>query len=108
MKKRLKKLTAVLLTVTLVLSIFTIVPFSAEAAETDAASVAAGDMVTVYFINAYQWQDVYVYTWEPELSSWPGQRMTYVREEAGTGADIYKATINKNSEGVVFSNGSST
>ena len=61
------------------------------------------DMITVYFVNSPGWQTVKIYTWgDHHVGNWPGMQMSFVRKEATTGYDIYKAKIPAPVDGIVI------
>ena len=49
---------------------------------------------SVYFVNAEKWTAVNIYTWSPNVASWPGVAMTKEAEQLG-GYDVYSYTIEK-------------
>ena len=49
---------------------------------------------TVYFVDAYKWGSVNIYTWTPEVKTWPGQAMTKEAEQIA-GYDVYSYTVEK-------------
>ena len=61
---------------------------------------------TVYFVNAQDWEKVCIYTWTPEIGTWPGKEMTKEAEQIG-GKDVYSYTIEKGTTfvGLNFNNG---
>ena len=89
-----KRLVSLVLVMVMVLSIFTIVPFSAGAADTK----------TVYFQNNWMWTDVKVYYWDSSNNAlsaqWPGDTAQVVGND-GT-YDIYAATVPSNVGGIIF------
>lgn len=130
----LKKSISIILSMALILSIFTIIPVSSSAKEVTAESeitdetasceadiefveeeigaqertindTGTSNMITVYFINTLNWSSVYIYTWSPELTSWPGIPMTFVRNDDNSGRAIYSAKIDPSVDGIVFNNG---
>ena len=52
------------------------------------------EYVSVYFINTVKWSAVNIYTWSPEVKSWPGVAMTKEAEQIG-GFDVYSYTVEK-------------
>ena len=63
--------------------------------------------VTIYFTDALSWGTVKCYYWHgSKNNSWPGQDMTYVRNNS-MGQPIYKLTVPAGAS-VVFNNGSGT
>ena len=88
-----KKLVSLLLVFVMVLSVFTIVPFTASAADTK----------TVYFQNNWMWTDVKVYYWgssSTNSAGWPGDTPQLVGND-GT-YDIYAATVPTDITGIIF------
>lgn len=67
------------------------------------------DMITVYFTNNQNWGDVYAYTWggTTNTSSWPGNKMTYVKTNE-YGESVYKMEIAADVSGLIFTNGNGT
>ena len=61
---------------------------------------------TVYFVNAQDWEKVCIYTWTPEIGTWPGKEMTKEAEQI-VGKDVYSYTIEKGTTfvGLNFNNG---
>lgn len=61
---------------------------------------------TVYFVNAQDWEKVCIYTWTPEIGTWPGKEMTKEAEQIG-GKDVYSYTVEKGTTfgGLNFNNG---
>lgn len=49
---------------------------------------------SVYFVNVNGWAAVNIYTWSPEVASWPGVAMTKEAEQLG-GYDVYSYTVEK-------------
>ena len=49
---------------------------------------------TVYFVVSSGWGRVNIYTWIPEVKSWPGLAMTKEAEQIG-GKDVYSYTVEK-------------
>ena len=88
-----KKLVSLLLVLVMMLSAFTIVPFTASAADTK----------TVYFQNNWMWTDVKVYYWgssSTNSAGWPGDTPQLVGND-GT-YDIYAATVPTDITGIIF------
>ena len=52
------------------------------------------EYVSVYFINTVKWSAVNIYTWSPEVKTWPGVAMTKEAEQIG-GFDVYSYTVEK-------------
>ena len=93
-----KKLVSLVLALTMVLSIFTIVPFS--------ASADTGN--TVYLINSANWSNVHAYTWTTnggESAAWPGNLMTNTGQKSSNGADIYSITVDSAYDNIIFNCG---
>ena len=89
-----KRLVSLLLAVIMVMSVFAIVPVTANAADT----------TTVYFQNNWMWTDVNVYYWfnggAQNNGAWPGQPAQKFGND-GT-YDIYSVTLPTGVEGVIF------
>ena len=88
-----KRLVSFVLVLVMVLSIFSIVPFSAGAAGTK----------TVYFQNNWMWTDVKVYYWgssSTNSAAWPGDTPQLAGND-GT-YDIYAATVPSDVAGIIF------
>ena len=49
---------------------------------------------SVYFVNVNGWAAVNIYTWSPNVASWPGVAMTKEAEQLG-GYDVYSYTVEK-------------
>ena len=49
---------------------------------------------SVYFINVKNWTAVNIYTWSPEIGTWPGKAMTK-EENQIAGYDVYSYTVEK-------------
>ena len=64
------------------------------------------EMITVYFVNNYEWSKVYAYAWGGSVttSTWPGDAMEYVGTNASN-QKIYKIPIAGDSTGLIFNNG---
>ena len=63
----------------------------------DEALVKLGQPIeyeTVYFVDAYKWGSVNIYTWQPEVKTWPGVAMTKETEQIA-GYDVYSYTVEK-------------
>ena len=62
---------------------------------------------TLYFSNNNYWSKVYYYVWDESIikTSWPGDNMTYVRQNS-YGQDIYKCTFPNKYKNIIFNNGS--
>ena len=63
---------------------------------------------SVYFVDNQDWGQVNIYTWTPEVGTWPGVPMTKEAEQLA-GYDVYSYTVEKGTSfgGVIFNNGSS-
>ena len=61
---------------------------------------------TVYFVDASGWGSANIYTWSPEVKSWPGLAMTKEAEQIG-GKDVYSYTVEKGTSfgGMLFNGG---
>lgn len=64
------------------------------------------EMITVYFVNNYEWGSVYAYAWGGSVttSTWLGDAMEYVGTNASN-QKIYKISIAGDSTGLIFNNG---
>ena len=64
------------------------------------------EMITVYFVNNYEWSKVYAYAWGGSVttSTWPGDAMEYVGMDVSN-QKIYKISIASDSTGLLFNNG---
>lgn len=67
------------------------------------------DTNTIYFSNNNNWDNVYAYTWggTTNTSSWPGDKMKYVKTNE-FGEAIYKIEIASDVSGLIFNNGNGT
>lgn len=65
------------------------------------------DMVTVYFTDNNNWENIYAYTWggEKNTSAWPGDKTTYVGLNE-FGQKVYKVEVASDVKGLIFNNGS--
>ena len=63
---------------------------------------------SVYFVDNQGWGKANIYTWTPEVGTWPGVAMTKEAEQLA-GYDVYSYTVEKGTSfgGVIFNNGSS-
>ncbi len=93
-----KRLVSLLLAVIMVMSVFAIIPVTANAADTN----------TVYLINSAGWSNVHAYAWNTGASDqnaeWPGQAM----QSAGThssGAQMYSITFPSAYQNIIFNGG---
>ena len=61
----------------------------------------------VYFVNNQSWGKVNIYTWSPEVGTWPGTAMTKEVEQLA-GYDVYSYKVEKGTSfgGMLFTNGS--
>ena len=64
---------------------------------------------SVYFVNVDGWKSVKIYTWSPELGTWPGIDMKKETETIG-GKEVWSHTEMKGTSfgGVVFNDGNGT
>ena len=64
---------------------------------------------SVYFVNVDGWSSVKIYTWSPEVGTWPGIDMKKETETIG-GKEVWSHTEMKGASfgGVIFNNGSGT
>ena len=62
---------------------------------------------SVYFVDNQGWGKANIYTWTPEVGTWPGVAMTKEAEQLA-GFDVYSYTVEKGTSfgGVIFNNGS--
>ena len=60
---------------------------------------------SVYFVNNQGWENVNIYTWQPEVGGWPGVAMTKEAEQLA-GFDVYSYTVEKGTAfgGMLFNN----
>ena len=70
---------------------------------------AQSNTITVYFTDAQNWGNAYVYYWGGESSTdWPGMKMTFV-ETNGSYQNVYKASIPSDVTAIIFNgNGNQT
>ena len=63
----------------------------------------------VYFINTNSWAAVKIYTWTPEVATWPGEAMTKETEQIA-GFDVYSYKVVKGTTfgGIKFSDNGGT
>jgi hypothetical protein len=85
-----KILIALLLVFTMMMSIVTVSSFAAE-----------GETVTIYFQNNWLWSNVSVHYWGDGETSWPGNPMTLVGQDA-EGYEVYSAEIPAGVTGIVI------
>ena len=78
----------------------------ATIADVEAALAAPIEYESVYFINTNDWAAVNIYTWTPEVGSWPGVAMTKEAEQIA-GKDVYSYTVEKGTTfgGIKFNEG---
>ena len=75
--------------------------------EAEAQLVKPVEYEYVYFVNVQAWNKVNIYTWTPEVGTWPGVAMTKeVEQLAGYDVYSYKAEKGTSFGGVIFNNGS--
>ena len=62
---------------------------------------------SVYFVDNQGWGKANIYTWTPEVGTWPGVAMTKEAEQLA-GFDVYSYTVEKGTTfgGIIFNNGS--
>ena len=77
--------------------------------EAEAKLAAPVEYESVYFVNNLGWSKVNIYTWTPEVGSWPGVAMTKEAEQLA-GYDVYSYTVEKGTTfgGMLFNNTSGT
>jgi hypothetical protein len=75
--------------------------------EAEAKLAAPVEYESVYFVDNQGWGKVNIYTWTPEVGTWPGVAMTKEAEQLA-GYDVYSYTVEKGTSfgGVIFNNGS--
>ena len=76
--------------------------------EAEAKLAAPAEYESVYFVDNQGWGKANIYTWTPEVGTWPGVAMTKEAEQLA-GYDVYSYTVEKGTSfgGVIFNNGSS-
>ena len=76
--------------------------------EAEAKLAAPVEYESVYFVDNQGWGKANIYTWTPEVGTWPGVAMTKEAEQLA-GYDVYSYTVEKGTSfgGVIFNNGSS-
>ena len=76
--------------------------------EAEAKLAAPAEYESVYFVDNQGWGKANIYTWTPEVGTWPGVAMTKEAEQLA-GYDAYSYTVEKGTSfgGVIFNNGSS-
>ena len=77
--------------------------------EAEAALAKPVEYESVYFVNAQGWAKVNIYTWSPEVGTWPGVAMKKEAEQLA-GFNVYSYTVEKGTSfgGMLFNNGSGT
>ena len=75
--------------------------------EAEAKLAGPVEYESVYFVDNQGWGNANIYTWSPEVGTWPGVPMTKEAEQLA-GYDVYSYTVEKGSSfgGVIFNNGS--
>ena len=75
--------------------------------EAEAKLAAPVEYESVYFVDNQGWGKANIYTWTPEVGTWPGVAMTKETEQLA-GYDVYSYTVEKGTSfgGVIFNNGS--
>ena len=73
--------------------------------EAEAALAKPVEYESVYFVDNHGWGKVNIYTWTPEVGTWPGVPMTKEAEQLA-GYDVYSYTIEKGASfgGMLFNN----
>ena len=73
--------------------------------EAEAALAKPVEYESVYFVNAQGWAKVNIYTWTPEVGTWPGVAMTKEAEQLA-GYDVYSYKVEKGTSfgGMLFNN----
>ena len=76
--------------------------------EAEAKLAAPVEYESVYFVDNQGWGKANIYTWTPEVGTWPGVAMTKEADKLA-GYDVYSYTVEKGTSfgGVIFNNGSS-
>ena len=75
--------------------------------EAEAALAKPVEYEYVYFVDNQGWGKVNIYTWTPEVGTWPGVAMTKEAEQlAGYDVYSYKAEKGTSFGGIIFNNGS--
>ena len=79
--------------------------YTKEEAEAQLAKPA--EYESVYFVDNQGWGKVNIYTWSPEVGTWPGVAMTKESDKLA-GYDVYSYTVERGTTfgGVIFNNGS--
>ena len=75
--------------------------------EAEAALAKPVEYEYVYFVDNQGWGKANIYTWTPEVGTWPGVAMTKEAEQLA-GYDVYSYKAEKGSSfgGIIFNNGS--
>ena len=75
--------------------------------EAEAALAKPVEYESVYFVDNQGWGKANIYTWTPEVGTWPGVAMKKEAEQLA-GYDVYSYTVEKGTSfgGVIFNNGS--
>ena len=75
--------------------------------EAEAKLAKPAEYESVYFVDNQGWGKANIYTWTPEVGTWPGVAMTKEAEQLA-GYDVYSYTVEKGTSfgGVIFNNGS--
>ena len=75
--------------------------------EAEAKLAGPVEYESVYFVDNQGWGNANIYTWTPEVGTWPGVPMTKETEQLA-GYDVYSYTVEKGTSfgGVIFNNGS--
>ena len=75
--------------------------------EAEAALAKPVEYEYVYFVDNQGWGKANIYTWTPEVGTWPGVAMTKEAEQlAGYDVYSYKAEKGTSFGGIIFNNGS--
>ena len=74
--------------------------------EAEAKLAQPTEYESVYLIDNQNWGNANIYTWQPEVKSWPGAAMTKEAEQLA-GFDVYSYTVEKGTAfgGMLFNNG---
>ena len=97
--KFMKRPLSLLLSLLLILSLFTIIPVTT-------ASAFSSDTITVFYTDGDNWDTnggkIKVYYWKSgESVSWPGKTMTYMYDNS-LGQSVYYAQIPEDATGIIF------
>ena len=73
--------------------------------EAEAKLAAPVEYESVYFVDNQGWGKANIYTWTPEVATWPGVAMTKEAEQLA-GYDVYSYTVEKGTSfgGMLFNN----